>query len=116
AKLGILAGSGELPRRVIEACRASDRPVFVIAFEGFCDPATVAGVAHEWVRLGAAGTTLRLLRANGVEELLMAGGLRRPSFWALRPDWRVTLFFAKVGVRALTGFGGGAVVPWVISQ
>lgn len=116
AKLGILAGSGELPQRVIEACRASHRPVFVIAFDGFCDPATVAGVAHEWVRLGAAGTTLRLLRENGVEDLLMAGGLRRPSFWALRPDWRVIRFFAKVGLRALRDFGDDALFRAVIAE
>ena len=41
AKLGILAGAGELPLRVVEACRAAGRPVFVLAFEGVADPARV---------------------------------------------------------------------------
>ena len=100
-KLGILAGAGELPSRIIDACRAADRPVFVLAFEGSADPAAVAGAPHAWIRLGAAGDGLRILRENGVEELVMAGGVRRPSLLQLRPDWRTAKFFARVGYRAL---------------
>jgi DUF1009 family protein len=101
ARLGILAGAGELPLRLIEACRASSRPVFVLAFEGAADPATVADVAHAWVRLGAAGEGIRLLRENGVEELVMAGAVERPTLASLRPDWRAAKLFARIGLRAL---------------
>ncbi|HXQ54065.1 MAG TPA: UDP-2,3-diacylglucosamine diphosphatase LpxI [Stellaceae bacterium] len=101
ARLGILAGAGELPLRVIEAARALSRPVFVLAFEGIADPAVVAGSAHAWVRLGAAGEGMRLLREAGVEELVMAGSVRRPSIAGLRPDWRAAKFFARVGLKAL---------------
>jgi DUF1009 family protein len=101
AKLGILAGAGELPLRIIDACRATGRPVFVLAFEGAADPAALAGVPQAWVRLGAAADGLRLLRENGVEELVMAGGIERPSLFSLRPDWRTAKFFARVGYRAL---------------
>ena len=100
-KLGILAGAGELPLRVIDACRAADRPFFVIAFEGSADPATVAAAPHAWIRLGAAAEGLRILRENGVEELVLAGGVRRPSMLQLRPDWRTAKFFARIGYRAL---------------
>lgn len=100
-RLGILAGAGELPLRIIEACRAADRPVFVLAFEDSADPATVAGVPHAWVRLGAAGEGLEILRRNAVAELVMAGGIKRPSLLALRPDWRTAKFFARIGYRAL---------------
>lgn len=100
-KLGILAGSGELPLRVIEACRATARPVFVLAFEGAADPADFPDVPHASVRLGAAAEGLRLLRENGVEDLVMAGAVRRPSLAALRPDWRAAKLFARIGLRAL---------------
>ncbi len=101
ARLGILAGGGALPARLIEACRASSRPVFVLAFEGAADPAAVAAVPHAWVRLGAAGEGMRLLRENGVEELVLAGAVKRPSLAALRPDWRAARFFARISLRAL---------------
>jgi UDP-2,3-diacylglucosamine hydrolase len=100
-KLGVLAGAGELPLRIIEACRAADRTFFVLAFEGSADPAVVQGVPHAWIRLGAAGEGLRILRANGVAELVMAGGVKRPSVLQLRPDWRTAKFFARIGYRAL---------------
>jgi UDP-2,3-diacylglucosamine hydrolase len=100
-KLGILAGSGELPLRVIEACRATDRPVFVLAMEGAANPEDFAGVPHASIRLGAGAEALRLLRENQVEELVMAGPVRRPSLASIRPDWRAAKFLARIGLRAL---------------
>lgn len=99
--LGILAGSGALPGRLIEACAKAGRPVFVLAFAGAADPAVVGKVPHAWIRLGQAGTGLGILRAHGVRELVMAGGVQRPSPLALRPDWRTLKFFAALGWRAL---------------
>lgn len=99
--LGIVAGNGILPRRLIDACRATGREVFVLALEGEADRAAIADVPHAWCRLGGAAAALDLLRARGVGELVLAGGVRRPSLAALRPDWRAARFFARVGYRAL---------------
>ncbi|HTV45255.1 MAG TPA: UDP-2,3-diacylglucosamine diphosphatase LpxI [Stellaceae bacterium] len=99
--LGIVAGDGELPRRLVDACRMAGREVFVLALEGAADPATVAGVAHAWCRLGAAARGLALLRSNHVTELVLAGGVHRPSLVSLRPDWRAARLFARIGYRAL---------------
>lgn len=93
-KLGILAGGGQLPRLLIQACRAAERDVFVIAFKDQCDPETIQGVDHAWVRLGAAGKSIRHLRDNKVDELVMAGRIRRPSVTALLPDARAIKFLA----------------------
>lgn len=101
APLGIIAGSGGLPRRLIESCRATGREVFVLALEGEAESETVASVAHAWCRIGAAAKGLKLLRDNGVVDLVIAGGVRRPSLSAVRPDWRAAKFFAKVGYRLL---------------
>jgi len=101
AKLGIVAGAGQLPRRVIEACRSAERPFFVIAVEGSADPAIVDGTPHAWIRLGAASEGVRILREKGVSELVMAGGVKRPSVLQMRPDWRTAKFFARIGYRAL---------------
>jgi DUF1009 family protein len=100
-RLGILAGSGELPARLIEACRKEGRPFFVLAFEGEADPAIVADAPHAWVRVGAAGRGFELLHEAGVEDVVFAGGIRRPSLSSLRPDWRAARFLARVSYRAL---------------
>jgi DUF1009 family protein len=101
AKLGIIAGGGDLPFRLIEACRAAGRPFFVLALEGHADDGVCAGVPHARVRLGAAGAALDALRKAGVTEIVMAGKVRRPSLAELRPDWRAARMFAKLGMRAL---------------
>src|SRR5260370_33109624 len=103
--LGIVAGSGAVPGRLIESCRATGREVFVLALEGEAEPATVDGVPHAWCRIGAAARGFDLLRANAVTELVLAGAVHRPSLSSLRPDWRAAKFFAQVGYRAL-GDGG----------
>jgi UDP-2,3-diacylglucosamine hydrolase len=100
-RLGIIAGSGGLPRRLIESCRAEGREIFVVALEGEADQATVESVPHAWCRIGGAAAMLDLLRANAVGELILAGGVRRPSLAGLRPDWRAVKFLARIGYRAL---------------
>lgn len=101
AKLGIVAGSGELPRRLVAACRAQGRPFFVLALAEAADRDAFADVPHGTIRLGAAAEGFRLLRANDVEELVLAGAVRRPRLGAMWPDWRMARFLAKVGYRAL---------------
>ncbi len=100
-KLAILAGGGTLPARIAAAVRGQGRDVFVVAFDGHTDPATVAGLPHLWSRFGAAGTIIRRLHDEGVGEVVFAGPVKRPSFTELLPDWWTTRFLARVGTRAL---------------
>ncbi len=101
AKLGILAGSGRLPALLIDACRNSGRDFFVLALKGQAEPEIIGDVPHRWVRLGAAGKGFAILREQGVGELVMAGGIRRPSIADLRPDLTAMKFFAKLGRKGL---------------
>src|ERR1700679_2235939 len=99
--LGILAGGGTLPRRVAEAAAARGRPVFIVAFTGQFDPATVEGFPHISLRIGEAGRIIAEMRKAGVVDLVMAGGVRRPSISELGLDWRGVQLFARIGARAL---------------
>ncbi len=97
AKLGVLAGGGRLPVLVIAACRKQARPYFVIAFEGFTDPATVDGAPHAWVPLEKVGAVLKRLHGEDVIDVVLAGPVRRPNDWlALRPDWRAVRLLLKM--------------------
>ncbi len=100
-KLGIIAGQGELPARIIEACRESGRDFFVVAIEGQADPAAVANTPHMWSRLGAADGAFAKLREEAAEEVVLAGAVRRPSLGALRPDLRTARFLGRLAVSAL---------------
>ncbi|MCW5770905.1 MAG: UDP-2,3-diacylglucosamine diphosphatase LpxI [Rhodospirillaceae bacterium] len=100
-KLAIIAGGGELPAVVIQACREEGRPFFVLALEGQADPERVADAPHFWCRIGAAAEGERILRENGAKEVVFVGKVRRPSLKEMRPDWRALKVMVKATVRAL---------------
>ena len=97
APLGLVAGTGDLPRRLAEACRAQGRPLFVLALKGVTDPALAATAPHAWVKLGAVGTALDTLRGAGVREIVLAGPVPRPSFGSLGLDLRTLRLLADAG-------------------
>ena len=101
AKLGILAGGGDLPARLVGLCREQGREVFVVAFEGQTDPDSVQDVDHCWRRLGAVADTVSALREAGVKEVVMAGRMSRPSFSELKLDLYHAYLYAKLGVGAV---------------
>lgn len=112
-KLGILAGSGELPVRLRDHCLTRGRDVFVVAFNGHADPGVVEGVEHAWIRLGNAYGAVKTLRDAGVRELVMAGGIQRPSIKELRPDFQTLKFMTKVGPA---GLGDDGMLTAIIGQ
>src|SRR5690606_13593987 len=87
APLGLIAGSGDLPREIIRLCRKQGIEVFVIAFEGITDPFTVDDVAHTWMHIGSVGEIIQELKNKNVEHLLLAGKVGRPSPSALKLDF-----------------------------
>lgn len=87
-KLGVLAGSGPLPARLIAACAEIGRDVFVVAMEGSTEQQSIESTPHAWVRLGEVDRTIGLLHESGVEEVVLAGPVPRPSFRTLKLDKR----------------------------
>lgn len=104
-KLGILAGGGDLPARIIDACRDSGRPYFVIAFEDQPAPEGLGDSPHARFNLGAAGQLIERLHREKVEELVMAGPLKRPSLASLKLDLRAAKIIARSG-KAMLGDDG----------
>ncbi len=98
--LGIVAGGGALPREIIAACRARGQSFYVLALDGQADPETTNGAPHSWHRMGAAGAIFAALRAAGVQEVVFAGKVKRPSLLAVAPDVRGAAFIARIGVKA----------------
>jgi len=100
-RLGIIAGDGGLPQAVIDSCVENKKSYFILALQGFTDPALVEGHPHEWVRLGALGQAFSILKNENVVDVIMAGRLRRPSLQEIRPDMRGMQFFAKYGTAVM---------------
>ena len=72
-KLGIIAGGGGIPRKLIERCLAEKRDFFVLAIEGNADKNLITDdVPHKWIRIGQAGTGFKKLHEEKVAPQLVA--------------------------------------------
>jgi lipid-A-disaccharide synthase len=101
--IALIAGRGALPVRVAERCRADGRPLHVLAIRDHGDPAAYAhlDVPVVTLRLGQGGAARDYLKSHGLTDVVLAGGVTRPSLTALWPDSYTARFIARVGMRAL---------------
>jgi DUF1009 family protein len=102
--LGIIAGGGDAPKRLMAACRRMKRPFVVLALEGQTDK-DIADIGHEgevithtWVPLGAAQAALDYARAHHVQDIVMIGRVRRPSLSELKPDALMMKKLTRIGL------------------
>lgn len=100
-KLGIFAGSGDLPGRIISTCREGGRDVFVVAFDGITDAEAIGDAPHAWVRLGAIDKTITLMHEAGCGDVVMAGPVDRISLSSLAIDRRGLKVLMRHGMSAL---------------
>ncbi len=99
--LGIIAGGGTLPEKLVSSCAQLGIKPFIIGFEGQTDPALLKGHNHLWSRLGASGKTIKYLKSHNIKDIVFIGSIHRPNIFELAPDLRTAKFFAKVSLKAM---------------
>lgn len=109
--LAIVAGRGDLPRRIAERRREAGLPVLLVVFRGYLDD-WMADYPHQEHEFERAGALLRGLKAAGVGHIVFAGAMTRPKLKLWRADFRaVRLLLRALGLLArgddamLRGFG-----------
>lgn len=110
--LGIIAGAGALPGLLVSAARAQGRGFTVLGITGFCDPA----LANHWIHMGEAGRAFDLLKSAGAEEVVLAGGLRRPALGDIKPDLKGAGILARIAARLLPGVGDDTLLSAIIAE
>ena len=85
--LGLICGAGTVPFAVADAVKRGGRPVVLFPLRGWADAAAVRAWPHHWIALGQFGRFCRLARAERCRDLVLVGGLVRPSLRQLRLDW-----------------------------
>ncbi len=101
--LALIAGRGRLPEILVEGLRAEDREVLVCGYaeaEGSVPPDLTFS-------LEGLGGLVRRLKAAGVSEICMAGGITRPRLRLSRLDFATLLLLPRL-VRGLRRGDDGA--------
>lgn len=98
-KIGLIAGSGQFPFLCAQAARSRGLTVIAVAHRQETDPALAELVDElHWVYVGQLGKIIRILKAAGVTQALMAGAVNRGRlFRHFRPDLRALSVLRRVG-------------------
>ena len=101
ARLGILAGGGDIPRLLAQSCQGQGIEPFIVVLEGQAEAEDYVELNHMSARLGESGSIIKELKAQGIQDIVMIGRVRRPSLKELKPDLKTAEFFATEGFNVL---------------
>lgn len=102
-KIGLIAGNGRFP--IIFAQKAIEQGLMVVAVahrgETLPELETVvskAGGQITWLHVGQLGRLIKVFKAAGVEQVVMAGGIKKTRLFSdVRPDLRSLKLLSQVG-------------------
>ncbi len=103
SRLAIVAGGGDLPRRVAEQARRAGRDPLVVGLKGFVEKALLADFGGPEMSVGELGRLIQLMKKEGCEEMVFAGSLKRPDFASLKLDLKGVQSLPKILAAAKKG-------------
>ena len=110
-KYGLIAGNGRFPILALEAARQLGHEVVVVAIqeEAWTEVEHAAARCH-WVSLGQLGKLIEVLKAEGIQEVVLAGQVKHVQiFSGIRPDWRLIKMLAGLKEKNTAALIGGVV-------
>lgn len=102
-RLAIVAGGGDLPRRVAAQARKTGRNPFVVGLKGFAEASLLEEYGGPELSVGELGRLIQLMKKEGCEEMVFAGWLKRPDFSALKLDLKGVQSLPKILAAAKKG-------------
>ncbi|MDR3224221.1 MAG: UDP-2,3-diacylglucosamine diphosphatase LpxI [Holosporales bacterium] len=95
--VAVIAGSGDLPLRIISKLNELKRQYVVLSIEGYGPP------EYKQFKLGHLRDMLDFIGASKAKELLFCGAVKRPSLSSLDLDSVGKKWLKQLGIRALLG-------------
>ena len=98
-RVALVAGNGVMPLQVIKSCREKGMDVFVACLVPFANEDDYADVPHIMAKIGEVGKILKFFNDHDAKDIVMSGGIKRPSFKELIPDWEGAKILAKLALK-----------------
>jgi UDP-2,3-diacylglucosamine hydrolase len=104
-RIGLIAGNGKFPFLALQGARDLGHDVTVVAVKEEAsadleDAARKAGADLHWVSLGQLGKCIKLLKAAGVSQAVMAGQVKHVKiFSGIVPDLTLLSVLARLKAR-----------------
>jgi len=101
-KLAIIAGNGTIPFYLIEECKKSEREYCLIIIDGHAEELSQKYKPDFVVSLFKMGRAIKFVKGLGIKDILMVGGVNRPSLKHIIPDLWTAKFLATISSK-ITG-------------
>jgi hypothetical protein len=105
ARIGLIAGNGRFPFLALQGARSLGHDVTVVAVKEEAFPelegaAREAGADLHWVSLGHLGKCIKILKAAGARQAIMAGQVKHAKiFSGILPDLTLLSVLTKLKAR-----------------
>lgn len=97
-RIGLIAGNGRFPIIFADNARQLGYHVSAVAYVSETD-AELAHHVHRlsWVKIGQLNQTIALLKADGIQQVVMLGGIRKTHLFSrVRPDFRALALLGRL--------------------
>ncbi|MCA1562735.1 MAG: UDP-2,3-diacylglucosamine diphosphatase LpxI [Acidobacteria bacterium] len=105
SRIGLIAGNGKFPFLALHGARSLGHDVTVVAvkeeaFADLEDAARRAGADLHWISLGHLGKCIKLLKAAGISQAVMAGQVKHAKiFSGIIPDLTLLSVMSRLKAR-----------------
>ena len=96
-KLAIIAGNGNIPFYLLDECEKKGRDYCLIIIEGHGKELADKYKVDFTVSLSKMGKAIKFVKGLEIKDILMVGGIDRPSLKNIIPDLWTAKFLAKIG-------------------
>lgn len=102
-KLGLIAGGGELPIKVVEYCKNNNVELFCVLIENFADIDKYKENKSIEITFGQVGKAINFFKKNNVDNIVFAGNVKKPSFGFMRVDFKGFLLLKQLLKNKILG-------------
>ena len=97
SKIGLVAGSGNLPKNIIDYCNYNNIEIYVVLLKDFTKDKKYYN-CRNFIKtgIGRVGKILNYFKKNKVSNIVFAGGIKRPSLSGIFVDFKGFLLLKKI--------------------
>ncbi|WP_425364068.1 LpxI family protein [Candidatus Tisiphia endosymbiont of Hybos culiciformis] len=94
--VGIIAGNGSLPISLAESFIKQGGQCYIAALEGEAYPVLYKDFTHQFFKIGMVRPIIEYFRKYAVKNIILAGGVKRPNFKAVKVDLMGSRLLARI--------------------
>jgi DUF1009 family protein len=85
-KIGIIAGNGSLPKQLALSLLDKNIKPYTVALTQIADEEVTEVGEYIWSKVTTVGKIFEFFNQNEIKQIVLVGGMKRPSFASLIPD------------------------------